>query len=151
MRARPAAAAPGPLWYDPSVAFARWDPIRDLLAIHQRLDRFNPAQPPGWAPPVDLYETPDEYVIAAELPGLTRTDITVEHHEGRLTLSGARPEAGACENYHRIERGHGAFSRTFQLPLPVDTERITADFRDGVLTIRCPKAEEAGSRRIRIS
>lgn len=132
------------------MAFARWDPIRDLLAIQQRLDRFKPG-PAGWAPPVDLHETPSDYIVTAELPGLNREDIQIHMQDGRLTLSGVRQEQGeACEQYHRVERGHGAFSRTFQLPLPVDAERITADLRDGVLTVTCPKADNP-SRRISIS
>src|SRR5688572_21150337 len=109
------------------VAFARWDPIRDLLAIQQRLDRFAPG-PAGWVPPVDLHETPDQYVIAAELPGLQRDDLQIHVHEDRLTLSGVRREPTlACEQYHRVERGHGSFSRSFQLPVPIDADRITAD------------------------
>jgi HSP20 family protein len=74
-------------------------------------------------------------------------------HEGRLTLSGVRRERElACEEYHRIERGHGTFSRTFQLPVPVDSAQITADLRDGVLTVTCPKApQESGATRIRIT
>jgi HSP20 family protein len=131
------------------VAFTRWDPIRDLLAIQQRLDRFKPG-PAGWAPPVDLNETPDHYVITAELPGLDRQDLEIHMNDGRLTLAGVRRERGeVCEQYHRVERGHGSFSRTFQLPVPVDAERITADLRDGVLTVMCPKANGA-SRRIDI-
>jgi HSP20 family protein len=132
------------------VAFARWDPIRDLLAIHQRLDRFAQGQT-GWAPFVDLYETPDDYVVTAEIPGLARSDVDVRFEEGRLTISGERRErASPCDQYHRVERGHGRFSRTFQLPLPIEPEGIVADLRDGVLTIRCPKSD-AGTRRIRIS
>ena len=132
------------------MAFARWDPIRDLLAIQQRLDRFAPG-PSGWMPPVDLHETPDEYVITAEVPGLAREDVEIHVNEGQLTLSGTRRErTSACEQYHRIERGHGAFTRTFHLPLPVDAARVTADLRDGILTVSCPKTAEAASRRIRI-
>lgn len=132
------------------MAFARWDPIRDLLAIQQRLDRFAPG-PSGWMPPVDLHETPDEYVITAEVPGLAREDVEIQVNEGQLTLSGTRRErTSACEQYHRIERGHGAFTRTFHLPLPVDAARVTADLRDGILTVSCPKTAEAASRRIRI-
>ena len=132
------------------MAFTRWDPIRDLLAIQQRLDRFAPG-PAGWSPPVDLYETTAEYVVTAELPGLTRGDLEIRMHDGRLTLSGVRREpASACEQYHRVERGRGSFSRSFQLPLPVDAERIVADLRDGVLTITCPKAD-LPPRRIDIS
>ena len=132
------------------MAFTRWDPIRDLLAIQQRLDRFAPG-PAGWSPPVDLHETPEGYVLTAELPGLNRDDLEIQMQDGRLTLSGVRRERdGTCDQYHRVERGRGSFSRTFQLPLPVDAERITADLRDGVLTITCPKAE-LPARRIDIS
>ena len=133
------------------MAFARWDPLRDLLAIQQRLDRFAPG-PAGWNPPVDLHETPDQYVITAELPGLARNDVQIHVHDGRLTLSGTRRERAApCEQYHRVERGHGTFSRTFQLPVPIDADRIVADLRDGVLTVTCPKSSEADSRRIHVS
>ncbi len=135
----------------PIVAFARWDPIRDLLAIQQRLDRFAPG-PAGWVPPIDVNETADEYVITAELPGLRRDDIHIQVTDGRLQFSGERRERGLpCEQYHRVERGHGAFSRTFQLPLPVDEDRVTAELRDGVLTVVCPKAAEGSARRIRVS
>ena len=132
------------------VAFARWDPIRDLLAIQQRLDRFAPG-PTGWAPPVDLHETDEAYVLTAELPGLRRDDLEIHMHEGRLTLSGVRRErTGPCEQFHRVERGRGSFRRTFLLPLPVDAERISADLRDGCsalgqVIVRMP------SRRIAIS
>jgi HSP20 family protein len=132
------------------MAFARWDPIRDLLAIQQRLDRFAPG-PAGWVPPVDLHETADAYVVTAELPGLQRDDLDIQIHDDQLTISGVRREReAACEQYHRVERGHGAFSRTFHLPVPVDPERITADLHDGVLIVTCPKTHEA-ARRISIS
>jgi HSP20 family protein len=99
-----------------------------------------------------VHETADEYVITAELPGLRRDDIQIQVTDGRLQLSGVRREAGVpCEQYHRVERGHGEFSRTFELPLPVDSDRITADLRDGVLTVICPKAAEGSARRIQVS
>ena len=132
------------------MAFARWDPIRDLLAIQQRLDRFAPG-PAGWNPPVDLLETTDAYVVMAELPGVIRDDLTISlHDDGRLTIAGVRRERSG-EEYHRVERGHGSFSRTFHLPIPVDADRITADLHDGVLTVSCPKALEGGGRRILIT
>jgi HSP20 family protein len=132
------------------MAFVRWDPIRDLLAIQHRPDRFAPA-PAGWTPPVDLLETADAYVIVAELPGVDRNDLTISlHDDGRLTVAGVRRERSADE-YHRIERGHGSFSRTFHLPIPVDADSIKADLRDGVLIVTCPKAQEGGGRRIHIS
>jgi HSP20 family protein len=133
------------------VAFARWNPIADLLAIQQRLDRFTPG-PSGWVPPVDLHETATEYVLTAELPGLRKEDLRIQTQDGRVTLSGVRPEIPrACEQYHRIERGHGAFSRSFQLPVPVDAGQITADLRDGVLTVICPKSAETDARRIHVT
>jgi HSP20 family protein len=133
------------------VAFARWDPIRDLLAIQQRLDRFAPG-PAGWTPAVDIAETPDRYIVTAELPGMSREDLDIHVNDGRLTIAGVRRERPRpCEQFHRVERGHGAFSRTFQLPIPVDAERVTADLRDGVLTITCPKASDNDTRRIHVS
>ena len=132
------------------MAFARWDPIRDLLVIQQRLDRLAPAA--GWTPPVDLHETADEYVITAELPGITREAVDIHFHEGRLTLSGVRDARQcACEQFHRVERGHGAFSRTFQLPVPIDADAIRADLRNGVLTVTCPKDANAAARRIHVT
>ena len=133
------------------MAFARWDPIRDLLAIQQRLDRFAPG-PSGWAPSVDLHETADRYVLTAEVPGLERQDVEIHVHDGLLTLSGSRKERPvACEQYHRIERGHGSFSRTFQLPLPIAVDDITADLKDGVLVVTVPKATDGAPRRITVS
>ena len=133
------------------MAFTRWDPLRDLLAIQQRLDRFAPG-PAGWVPPVDLLETPDAYVITAEVPGLRREDLDIQMRDGRLTLSGTRRERNApCEQYHRVERGHGTFSRTFDLHAGVDAERIVADLRDGVLTVTCPKTADSATRRIHVS
>ena len=130
------------------MAFARWDPIRDLLAIQQRLDRFAPA-PSGWIPPIDVHETAEEYVITAELPGLGRADVEIHVHDGRVQISGQRRERDVpCEQYHRVERGHGAFSRTFELPLPVAADLVTADLHDGVLTVVCPKTKDAGTHRI---
>jgi HSP20 family protein len=101
---------------------------------------------------VDVFETDDRFVVMMELPGLTQDDVQLQHHDGRLTISGVRRERESpCEQFHRIERGHGSFSRTFQLPLSIDAERITADLRDGVLTVTCLKVNDASARRIQIS
>ena len=133
------------------VAFARWDPLRDLLAIQQRLDRFAPG-PAGWQPPVDLYETADAYVLTAEIPGVNREDVDIQTGDGRLTLSGVRQERPvACEQFHRLERGHGSFQRTFQLPQQIDHSAVTADLKDGVLTVKCPKLPAPSTRRIPIT
>jgi len=121
------------------VAFTRWDPLQDLLALHERINRLT-GDEPGWMPPVDVYETPDHYVITAELPGLSRDDIQIQLHEGKLMLRGERPAGRqGAEQYHRVERGHGQFSRTFALPDAIDAAAVEADFHDGVLTIKVPK------------
>lgn len=133
------------------MAFARWDPIRDLLAIQQKLDRFAPG-PAGWNPAVDIQETPEHYIVTAEVPGMSRDDLDIRVDEGRITIAGARRERQSpCEQYHRVERGHGSFSRTFHLPVQVDGDRVTADLRDGVLTVTCPKAFDEAARRIQVS
>lgn len=133
------------------MAFARWDPIRDLLAIQQKLDRYAPG-PAGWTPAVDIQETPDQYIVTAEVPGMSRDELDIRVHEGRITIAGVRRERPSqCEQYHRVERGHGSFSRTFHLPAHVDGDRVTADLRDGVLTVTCPKAADGAARRIQVS
>ena len=129
------------------MAFARWDPLRDLLAIQHRLERVT-SGPQGWAPAVDLCETADAFIVAAELPGITRDQVRIDVHDGRLTLHGRRDARVPCEQYHQVERGHGEFSRTFTLPPSIDPERITADLSHGVLTIIVPKSPERGPRRV---
>jgi len=101
---------------------------------------------------VDIQETPDQYIVSAEVPGMSRSDLDIQVHDGRLTIAGVRRERQSqCEQYHRVERGHGSFSRTFHLPVQVDGDRVTADLRDGVLTVTCPKAADASARRIQVS
>jgi HSP20 family protein len=141
--------------YDADVAFARWDPLRDLLALHEQLGHLVGTDAPGWTPPVDLYETAGEFVLSAELPGLTREQIEIHAEDGRITIRGARTTTVgreiSCEQYHRVERGHGSFSRTFALPEAIDVDAITADLRDGVLTIMVPKATNRAARRINVT
>jgi HSP20 family protein len=133
------------------MAFARWDPLRDLLAIQHRLERLSSASPQGWAPAVDLCETGDSFIVTAELPGLAREQIRIEVHDGRLHLHGRRDSRVPCEQYHQVERGHGEFARTFALPPTVQADKISADLRDGVLTIVIPKTPEKGPRRVDVS
>ena len=137
------------------MAFTRWDPLRDLLSLHEHLGHLVGTDAPGWTPPVDLYETADEYVLTAELPGLTRDQIDIHAEERRIVIRGARAaDPGRdipCEQFHRVERGHGRFSRAFALPETIEVGAITADLKDGILTVTIPKAHDRGTRRIDVS
>lgn len=137
------------------MAFTRWDPLRDLLALHEQLGHLVGTDAPGWTPPVDLYEMTSEYVLTAELPGLGRNDIEIHAEDNRISIRGARAAVPGreipCEQYHRVERGHGRFSRTFALPEPIAIDAVHADLKDGVLTVRIPKAFDRATRRIDVS
>lgn len=137
------------------VAFTRWDPLRDILALHEQLGQLVGTDAPGWTPPVDLYETPNEFVLTAELPGLSREQIEIHAEDARITIRGARPAGPGrdipCEQFHRVERGHGRFSRAFALPEPVDVEGVRADLKEGVLTVTIPKAADRAARRVEVS
>lgn len=135
------------------MAFTRWDPLRDLLALQERMERLSGQEATGWTPPVDIFETADAFVVTAELPGLNRDDIDIRYHDGQLSLQGTRRTPDVpCERYHRVERGHGGFSRRFALPTTtVHAEGIKADLQDGVLTVTVPKAAGNGARRIDVN
>jgi len=138
------------------VAFTRWDPLRDLLALHEQLGQLVGTDAPGWTPPVDLYETPTEYVLTAELPGLARDQIDIHAEDSRIVIRGARGGTNhgrhiPCEQYHRVERGHGRFSRAFTLPEPIDVNAIVAELKDGVLTVTMPTSPDRSARRIAVS
>jgi HSP20 family protein len=129
------------------------DPLRDLRAWQERLEHLAGQHGTAWAPPIDVYETEDRYVVTAEVPGLSREQIELAVHDNRLTIRGAR-SAGISGNgarrYHQVERGHGSFERTFRFADPVDQEHISADLRDGVLTVTMPKTASP-PRRIHVS
>ena len=137
------------------VSFTRWDPLRDLLALHEQLGHLVGADAPGWTPPVDLYETAAEFVLTAELPGLSRDQIEIHAEDNRIVVRGARgADAGReipCEQYHRVERGHGRFSRAFSLPEAIEVDAVTADLKDGVLTVTIPKLRDRTVRRVGVS
>lgn len=130
------------------MAFARWDPVRDLLAIQLKMERLPAPAPQGWVPPADLCETADAFIVTAELPGVARSHIRVEFQGGQLVLQGRRDARVACEQYHQVERGHGEFSRVFRLPGGVDADRIAADLKDGLLTVVVPKTPGHGPRHV---
>jgi HSP20 family protein len=128
-----------------------WDPMRDLLAVQDRLGSLFGRAVPGWVPAVDLYEAGDRYVLTVELPGCTREDVQVEMHDDALVLRGARP-AGACpDRFQQLERGQGVFSRSFRFGQAIRSDSITADLADGVLTIVVPKVAAPDALRIPIA
>ena len=131
------------------VASTRWDPLQDLLALHERLNRLAGADEAGWMPLVDVSESADLYVITVEVAGLSREDIQIVVQDGKLTLKGER-RAGDVRalRFERVERGHGRFVRTFVLPDTVDASSVAADLQNGVLTIAIPKV--SGRRRVDI-
>jgi len=148
------------------MAIVRWEPFRDLLAIQDRMNRifdesFRGMNRQGdddwalggaWAPLVDIYEREGNIELKAELPGVDSKDVDVRVENNVLTLRGERriDKEVKRESYHRVERAYGSFSRSFTLPSMVDTERIKAEFKDGVLHLTLPKKEEAKPRQISI-
>jgi HSP20 family protein len=141
-----------------------WDPIRDLRAWQERLERLSMHHAESWTPPIDVYETEDRYVIAAELPGLTRDQIELALEDSRLTIRGRRDDrgAGAGEaarrapqetdviHYHQVERGHGAFARTFDFADKIDADGVSADLANGVLTVTLRKVAPPPARKIEV-
>jgi len=105
-----------------------------------------------FAPAVDIKETPKEYLVTAEVPGIDKKDIHIEIADNLLTLKGERKfeKEQKEESYHRVERSYGSFTRSFSLPTKVKADAIEASFKDGVLTVKIPKAEEMVPRKIEI-
>ena len=140
----------------------RWSPVSDLAT--QEIERLNrmfsaaftgePLSGGGWSPAVDIYETADqELVVKVELPEMKREEIKVSFENSVLTIEGERKYAEDLnrDQYHRIERGYGAFRRSFTLPPTVDGARVHASYQDGVLTVRLPKREDARPRQIEVN
>jgi len=138
----------------------RWDPFREVAAVHNELSRLmngllenNGRQTQAWIPSLDVWETADSVVYAFDLPGLKQDDISVEVDDGALTVSAKRERTGKIESdrYSRFERRFGEFSRTIGLPQGVSDEDIKAAYTDGVLEIAVPKPQESKPKRIEIN
>ena len=140
------------------MSITRWNPFRELEEIEGRLNRFVRGSEPDaltfgdWAPAVDIKETEKEYVVTADLPDVKKEEVKVSFHEGVLTLEGERKleKEEKTDRFHRIERGYGKFVRRFALPNEVDSEHVTAEFKNGVLTVRVPKAANAKPKAIEV-
>jgi len=149
------------------MAIVRWEPFRDLQAVQDRLNRvfdeaFRGAPRGGddewalggqWAPSVDIYENDGNLVLKAELPGIEPKDVDVRVENNVLTLRGERKFESEVkrDKYHRVERAYGTFSRSFTLPNVVDTDKIKAEYKDGVLQVTLPQREEAKPKQIQVA
>ena len=124
------------------MSIVRWDPFRD----------FGYAAPTTWMPPVDIYQNGDhELVLKAELPDMAREDIDITVENGVLTIKGQKRLGDVKEEqFHHVERRYGAFSRSFSLPQTVDPNKVGAEYKHGVLTVRLPLREEAKPRSIKV-
>jgi HSP20 family protein len=146
------------------MALIRWEPVRELGTIQNEMNRlFNsvfdaPTQgngqtPRRWVPAMDLMETETDFVVRADLPGMSESDVNIELEDNVLTISGER-EAEHEERkagYYRVERSSGAFRRSLTLPEGVDAEAVKATFDRGVLEVTIPKPEQRIPRKVQIS
>lgn len=145
------------------MAIIRWDPFRDMTTLRERMNRLfedmaasrgeeKDLTTSSWAPAVDIYETENEVVLTAEIPGIEEKDIEIKVEDNTLTLKGERKfeKETKEENYHRIERAYGSFFRSFTLPAFVDQDMIEAEHENGVLKIRVPKRAELKPRKVKI-
>jgi len=138
--------------WDPFKAtLTRWDPMRELEEMSERMNRLV-TRPAGneealvtaeWAPIVDIQETDKEYLIKAELPEVKKEDVKVTLKDGILNLEGERHQEKEEKNkkFHRVERSYGKFVRSFTVPQDVDEKNVQADFKDGVLNVHLAKSE----------
>jgi HSP20 family protein len=147
------------------MALIRWEPVRELNTIQNEMNRlFNtffegPTSGNGvadarrWLPAMDLVETPDDFVLRADLPGLSENDVNIELKDNVLTISGQRAAEHEehKEGYYRVERASGSFRRSLTLPEGVDPEGIKASVDKGVLEVRIPKPEQRRPRKVTIS
>jgi HSP20 family protein len=144
------------------MAITRFDPFREFATLQDRMNRLfgdvylrdeDVAQRGNWVPPVDIYETDShDLVIKAELPDMTREDIEVTVENNTLTLRGTKklPTEVKDDQFRRIERSYGTFSRSFALPTTVDASKVRAEYRNGVLTVKLPFREDAKPRTINV-
>lgn len=142
------------------MAIVRWEPARDLATMEvDRLNRmfsnlFDDQMGRTWTPAVDIYESDNhEVVLKAELPDIKRENISITFENQVLTIRGERKldESVRRDRYQRFERAYGTFSRSFTIPSTIDAARITASYKDGVLTVRLPQREESKPKQIEVT
>jgi len=108
----------------------------------------------GWAPPLDLYQTSDNIIAVVEIPGMRKEEINISLHDGMLTIAGERTDSksqGEGESAERTERFTGKFRRSISLSARVDATKVGASYKDGILTVTLPKAEEAKPKKVEVN
>ena len=139
----------------------RWDPMQDIQEFEKRLSSWmgrgqiskdtekEPMRVMEWAPSVDISEDDKEYLIKADLPEVDKKDVKITVQDGVMAISGERKyekeEKG--KKYHRVERSYGSFERSFMIPADAEEEKVSAQYKDGVLTVHLPKGETAKPKR----
>jgi HSP20 family protein len=142
---------------------ARWDPFRELEEMYGRLNRVFGQPGPrrasdegeafaDWAPALDLEETDGEYLVKADLPAVTKEDVTVSIEDGVLSIEGERKQEKEekGKKFHRIERSYGKFLRRLTVPTDADPQKVSAEFKNGVLNVHLPKSATAKPRAINV-
>lgn len=145
------------------MAIIRWDPFRDLTTLRERMNVLFGDEYPSrreekdliastWNPSVDIYEKNGNLVLTAEVPGLDENDIDVKLEDSTLTIKGDRKYEKEVkeENYHRVERTYGSFSRSFSLPQNIDQDKIKAESENGILKITMPKKAELKPKKVKV-
>jgi len=145
------------------MSIVRYDPFRDLRTLQEEVNRLFSTNMTrafddegigrgAWAPSVDIYENKDQIVLEAELPGMKQEDFDLSIENNIITLRGERKfeKTDDTDNYHRVERSYGSFTRSFTLPQTVSGEGATAEYNNGVLRVTLPKREETKARRIEV-
>lgn len=145
------------------MSVTRWDPFRNMATLHSQVNRlFENSLQSGrtdnsalttWAPAVDIHENENALVITADLPGMDEKDLDIRVENNMLTVRGERKfdQKVKEENYLRIERTYGAFSRSFSLPNTVNTEAIKAEYKNGVLAVELPKRAESKPKQVKVN
>ncbi len=138
-----------------------WDPFEDMSRLRERINslfeetfarapRREPVSARAWSPAVDIFETPDQIVVHADLAGIARDQVDVELEGDTLTIKGTRPDDDSRQ-YLRVERPKGEFRRSFTIGVPVEEGKVKAAMRDGILEIVLPKVQKAQPEQVKIS
>ena len=143
------------------VAITKFDPFRNLLNFQEQFNRMfddsfrfrGESALTAWAPAVDIYETENELVLKADLPDINEKDLDIRLENNTLTIQGERKfeKQLSEDNYLRVERAYGSFTRSFALPSSVNPDQIHAEYQNGVLTVRMPKREESKPKQIKLA